>query len=128
MNRRTPLPSPFITPNPFMNDLRLCLALSVAGFLFPAHGQTFQPNWESLDARPTPSWFEEAKFGIFIHWGVYSVPSWGQKGTYAEWYWHDMHDTNKATWKFHTRTYGADFKYPDFANQFHAELFNPAEW
>ena len=57
-----------------------------------AGAQTYQPNWESLDRRPTPAWFTEAKFGIFIHWGVYSVPSYAPvlpgKLAYAEWYWH----------------------------------------
>ena len=43
-------------------------------------------------AGPIPQWYKDAKFGIFIHWGVYSVPSWGKKGTYAEWYWNYMHD------------------------------------
>ena len=38
-------------------------------------GQTYQPTWESIDSRPIPPWFTEAKFGIFIHWGVYSVPA-----------------------------------------------------
>lgn len=42
----------------------------------------YDPTWESLDARPLPSWFDEAKFGIFIHWGVFSVPSYG-----SEWFW-----------------------------------------
>ena len=37
--------------------------------------QTYEPNWESVDKRPTPSWFSDAKFGIFIHWGTYSVPA-----------------------------------------------------
>jgi alpha-L-fucosidase len=50
--------------------------------------QTFQPTWESLDQRPVPQWFRDAKFGIFIHWGVYSVPGWSSKGQYAEWYQH----------------------------------------
>jgi alpha-L-fucosidase len=99
-----------------------------ASLAISGQAQTYQPTWDSLDKRPTPSWFEDAKFGIFIHWGVYSVPAWGPKGTYAEWYWHEMQDTNKATWKFHVQTYGASFKYPDFANQFKAELFNPNEW
>lgn len=35
----------------------------------------YQPNWESIDKRPTPQWLDDAKFGIFIHWGVYSVPA-----------------------------------------------------
>ena len=45
----------------------------------------YTPNWESLDKRPIPTWFQNAKFGIFIHWGLYSVPAWSPKGTYAEW-------------------------------------------
>ena len=43
----------------------------------------YKPTWESLDSRPLPSWYDEAKFGIFIHWGVYSVPSFG-----SEWFWY----------------------------------------
>jgi alpha-L-fucosidase len=88
----------------------------------------YAPTWESLDKRPDPQWFQDAKFGIFIHWGVYSVPSWGPKEKYAEWYWHDMNDKNGETWKFHERTYGARFKYQDFAPMFTAELFEPKEW
>ena len=47
--------------------------------------QTYEPTWESLDGRPIPAWFEDAKFGIFIHWGVYSVPAWirVREGRYA---------------------------------------------
>ncbi len=88
----------------------------------------FEATWESLDARPNPAWFEEAKFGIFIHWGVYSVPAWGPKERYAEWYWHDMEDKDGPTWKFHQKTYGAKFKYQDFAPLFKAELFEPEQW
>ncbi len=50
----------------------------------------FEPKWESLDKRPCPQWFRDAKFGIFIHWGVYSVPAWGKTGEYAEWYWNQI--------------------------------------
>lgn len=46
----------------------------------------YEPTWDSLDTRPLPAWFDEAKFGIFIHWGVFSVPSFG-----SEWFW--------MTWK-----------------------------
>ena len=46
----------------------------------------YEANWESLDKRPVPAWFEDAKFGIFIHWGIYSVPSYTNRGEYAEWY------------------------------------------
>jgi len=53
--------------------------------------QSYENTWESLDSRPIPTWFEDAKFGIFIHWGVYSVPAWrqlepGLYASYAEWY------------------------------------------
>lgn len=88
----------------------------------------YQPTWESLDSRPNPAWFAEAKFGIFIHWGVYSVPAWGPKGSYAEWYWRYMNDDKKPTSKYHARTYGKDFRYQDFAPMFKAELFDPAQW
>jgi alpha-L-fucosidase len=87
-----------------------------------------EPNWESIDAHPIPAWFDEAKFGIFIHWGVYSVPAWGPLGRYSEWYWHDLVQGDGKTREFHEKTYGADFQYQDFAGQFKAELFDPAEW
>jgi alpha-L-fucosidase len=101
--------------------------------------QKYAPEWSSLDARPVPQWFTDAKFGIFIHWGVYAVPSWApvgrQWGTYAkysEWYWHRfMKDTSAvgtAFRNFHFSTYGPQFRYPDFAPQFRAELFRPDEW
>ena len=47
----------------------------------------YEANWASLDRRPIPAWYLDAKFGVFIHWGVYSVPAWGKVGEYAEWYW-----------------------------------------
>ncbi len=103
--------------------------------------QTYEPTWESLDKRPTPSWFSDAKFGIFIHWGTYSVPSYAPvlpgKLAYAEWYWHamttgkndaDADGVEKGTWAFHQKSYGADFPYQNFAPQFKAELFDPDHW
>jgi alpha-L-fucosidase len=88
----------------------------------------YEPNWQSLDRRATPKWFTDAKFGIIIHWGVYSVPAWGPKGKYAEWYLNAMRDANSPTWAFHKRVYGRDFRYEDFAPMFKAELFDPDEW
>jgi alpha-L-fucosidase len=87
----------------------------------------YKPDWNSLDSRPIPDWFGDAKFGIFIHWGVYSVPSWAPKGRYAEWYWYDMYNSEE-TKKFHNKTYGKSFKYQDFAPMFKAELFDPEKW
>jgi len=103
------------------------------------HGQTYQPNWESLDKRPVPGWFEDSKFGIFIHWGLYSVPAWGPTGDsigvydkYAEWYWNKLLNTgskvNRYFVEFHNKTYGPNFKYQDFAPMFRAELFDPDQW
>ena len=89
--------------------------------------QTYQPNWESLDKRPTPQWFKDSKFGIFIHWGVYSVPGWSTKGNYAEWYQQGLQTTDTARQKFHKAKFG-NRTYYDLANDFKAELFNPDDW
>jgi alpha-L-fucosidase len=99
----------------------------------PAAAQAYEPTWESLDARPIPAWFQDAKFGIFIHWGVYSVPSWirvreGRYASYAEWYYARVMGELKGEEDFHERTYGADFEYRDFAPMFTAELFDPDFW
>jgi len=91
----------------------------------------YEPTWASLDRRATPEWFLDAKFGVFIHWGVYSVPAWGVVGQYAEWYWRRVSGSNpkEAAWReFHARNYGKDFNYMDFAPQFTAELFDAAQW
>lgn len=96
----------------------------------------YDANWESLDKRATPGWFENAKFGIFVHWGVYSVPSWAPTSgdvysRYAEWYWHRINSRDKVGKVFreyHNETYGPKFQYQDFVNDFKAEMFNPEEW
>ena len=99
----------------------------------------YEPTWESLDSRKTPQWYPDAKFGIFIHWGLYSVPAFAPRGTYAEWYWHskDGNQTGKhqaavgraaATQAFHHRVYGDDFEYSDFRPLFTCEMFEPEHW
>lgn len=103
--------------------------------------QNYQPTWDSIDKRPTPAWFTDAKFGIFIHWGVYSVPAYAPvipgKLAYAEWYWNAMMNGKNnpkasaiqtGTWAFHQKMYGADFDYKDLAPQFRAELYDPDHW
>lgn len=96
--------------------------------------QKYEPTWESIDSRPCPQWFIDAKFGIFIHWGVYSVPAWrkvtsGLYASYAEWYYaRVMDDTINGGKAFHDRVYGKDFEYRDFGSMFKAELFDPDEW
>lgn len=88
----------------------------------------YEANWKSLDKRPVPAWFDDAKFGIFIHWGLYSVPAWAPKKEYSEWYGSDYKRDHKPTKDFHKRTYGEDFKYEDFVNSFTAELFDEKAW
>lgn len=110
-----------------------CLVLLVAsGFVLDA--QEYEPTWESLDRRPIPGWFQDAKFGIFIHWGVYSVPAWrkvseGRYASYAEWYYaRVMFDEKGGGREFHVKNFGENFAYRDFAPLFRAELFDPEQW
>jgi alpha-L-fucosidase len=111
---------------------RLALCLLAGTLLLPAQTH-YQANWDSINSRPTPSWYPEAKFGIFIHWGVYSVPSFAptdQKGQtpYAEWYWNSLASKKAATVEFHNRTYGPNFQYQQFEPMFKAELYDPDRW
>ncbi len=108
--------------------------------------QQYTPDWTSLDKRELPTWYDESKVGIFIHWGVFSVPS-----VYSEWYvfiwsvfsfyalvwitekislfvyrmWWAWKGTNPNpdTVAFMNKNYPADWTYADFAPQFRAELY-----
>ena len=112
------------------------LSLIVVNLIFsqPAWSQMYEPSWKSLDERPIPSWFEDAKFGIFIHWGVYSVPAWrklesGLYASYSEWYYaRVMYNPENGGQEFHTKNFGEDFEYRDFGSMFKAELFDPDYW
>ena len=109
-------------------------------FLFVAGlctAQPYEPKWFSLDQRPVAGWFEDAKFGIFIHWGPYSVPAWTPVGTYSEWYQYWLENrtlfgngdfSGSEVYDYHVKTYGPHFDYYEFGNQFRADLFDPAEW
>jgi alpha-L-fucosidase len=92
--------------------------------------QKYQPTWASLDERPTPKWFTDAKFGVFICWGLYSVPAWSPPGKYSEWYqyWLQQKSFNGQVYDFHVKTYGEDFAFKDFAPLFKAELWDPNAW
>ncbi|XP_055376762.1 putative alpha-L-fucosidase [Condylostylus longicornis] len=84
----------------------------------------YNPTWESLDSRPLPDWYDNAKVGIFIHWGVYSVPSFG-----TEWFWINWKGQNVSTYiDFMKKNYKPNFTYQDFAKDFTAELFNATQW
>ncbi|MBI6117860.1 alpha-L-fucosidase [Salegentibacter maritimus] len=98
--------------------------------------EVYDPTWESLDSRPIPSWFEDAKFGIFIHWGPYSVPAFTPKGTYSEWYQYWLEEetlfgngdfNGDEVTQYHRATYG-DINYYEFGKMFKADLFQPKEW
>ncbi|GAB3016365.1 alpha-L-fucosidase [Niabella terrae] len=118
---------------------KFLLALSLFMLNFCGNTQQYQPTWESLSSRPIPSWYTDAKFGIFIHWGLYSVPAWatnsnadGFGSNYSEWYWERLNNTKLKIHQefedFHRKNYGPNFKYQDFAGMFKAELFDPAAW
>ncbi len=89
-------------------------------------GYTSDPA--SLATHESPDWFDDAKFGIFIHWGVYSVPAFSRVGDYAEWYWHSMHQKHSVDYEHQLRLYGAASTYDQFIPRFTAQRFNPKAW
>lgn len=122
------------------------ILLVATTFLFMGLGiaQSYQPNWQSLNRRKIPAWFHQDKFGIFIHWGLYAVPSYApvipNSGySYSEWYWrrirrdHTEGEEQNEKYRqmftdFHNNNYGKDFKYEQFEPMFRAELFDPNQW
>jgi alpha-L-fucosidase len=89
------------------------------------HHGPFRLNWESLQKYEAPEWYKDAKFGIFIHWGIYSVPAFGN-----EWYPRNMYSAGSDEYKHHIATYGTQdkFGYKDFIPMFKAADFNAAAW
>ncbi|HEY2466774.1 MAG TPA: alpha-L-fucosidase [Terracidiphilus sp.] len=114
----------------------------------------YQPNWASLKQHVVPKWFEDAKLGIFIHYGLYSVPAWAPtvkltdrgeidwgkfapdqrdwfvNNPYAEWYMNSWRIKGSPTWEHHVKTYGANFDYLDFIPMFDEQVrkWDPDEW
>jgi len=110
---------------------------------------TYEPNYDSLRTHPLPTWFDDAKLGIMITWGLYSVPAWAEvKGDlneivardgwqaqflhnpYAEWYLNTIRVEGSPAQAHHRETYGDDFPYSDFAPIFNreSEKWQPSEW
>jgi len=85
----------------------------------------FKDDWDSLSQIQVPKWYKQAKFGIFIHWGVYSVPAFKN-----EWYPRNMYIQGSDEYKHHLEVYGEhkDFGYKDFIPMFKAENFHAEEW
>lgn len=109
--------------------LILFLVFQTAAFhTLKAQVRTVNDSWEALRNRPYPQWFSDAKLGIFIHWGIYSVPSYGGAESYAEWYLRGLQAGAQARIDFMKKNYGEDFEYEDFAPLWKAELFDPDEW
>jgi len=106
----------------------------------------YEANLESVKKHKVPEWFHDAKFGIFIHWGLYSVPAFAVLGRsiiessgsgdhfannpYAEWYLNSLRITGSPTEKYHIKTYGKQFYYDDFASIFNKKIkkWNPDQW
>jgi alpha-L-fucosidase len=89
------------------------------------HQGPFRPDWESLQTYEAPAWYRDAKFGIFIHWGAYSVPAFG-----SEWYPRLMYVNGSPEYRHHLEKYGSQdkFGYKDFIPMFKAEHFDAAAW
>jgi alpha-L-fucosidase len=89
------------------------------------HAGPFRPDWGSLSHWEVPAWYKDAKFGIFIHWGVYSVPAFG-----SEWYPRQMYLQGTPENKHQIEKYGplAKFGYKDFIPMFKAEHYDPEAW
>lgn len=114
------------------------IALIVSGNVFSQ--KKYEANWQSLDSRENPQWFSDAKFGIFIHWGLYSVPGYITKGSYAEWYGNFLmkeldENSNKedsirhfAAKDYQDRVYREGFEYSDFRDLFTCHQFDAKQW
>lgn len=108
--------------------------LSIALVLLPLalHAQTVEPTWESLDRRGYPQWFSDAKLGIFIHWGLYSVPAYAGMEGYGEWLYKGL--MSKDSGRMRAMSYYADTTLPvremygQLTRHWHAELWQPDEW
>uniref|UniRef100_A0A8C0CIJ8 Alpha-L-fucosidase n=1 Tax=Balaenoptera musculus TaxID=9771 RepID=A0A8C0CIJ8_BALMU len=84
----------------------------------------YTADWPSLDSRPLPAWFDEAKFGVFVHWGVFSVPAWG-----SEWFWWHWKGEKLPQYEsFMNENYPPNFTYGDFGPRFTARFFHPDSW
>ncbi|XP_001603580.1 alpha-L-fucosidase-like [Nasonia vitripennis] len=103
--------------------LREFLFVLCFSMLCCAGDKKYVPNWDSLDSRPLPQWFDEAKFGIFIHWGVFSVPSFK-----SEWFWQYQKVKLPEVDNFMRKNYKPGFSYQEFAKDFTATFYDPKRW
>lgn len=104
----------------------------------------YYSSWDSIKTHRLPDWYHSYKFGIFIHWGIYSVPAfapvtwelgevdidehWFCNNPYAEWYFNSINVKQGPGYQHHLKTYGENFKYDDFLPCWKAELWQPEQW
>ena len=89
--------------------------------------KSYRASWNSLQYHQVPNWFRNAKFGIYTHWGIYSVPGFGPDGS---WYPYFMYRPGTKAYKHHVKYYGGPekFGYKDFIPEFTGDLFDAEEW
>lgn len=107
-------------------SILLCLYPSSSdGHALNHHHSTpnYTADWPSLDSRPNPDWYDKSKFGVMLHWGVYSVPTFGN-----EWFWNAVHQGNAPYVEYMTKNFKPGFTYQEFARDFTAENFDPKGW
>jgi alpha-L-fucosidase len=108
----------------FHPALRLAFVLFLTWPLLKLAAETFEPNVESLSQYKCAEWFRDAKFGIYVHWGVYSVPERG------EWYAREMYEEGSSVYEHHVKAWGhpSEFGYHEFIPMWKAEKFDPDNW
>ncbi len=136
-----------------LSGLAASAGIMTAGRPVPAwaakgDGMRYEPTLESLSRHPVPGWFQDAKLGIFIHWGPYSIPAFAPRmGSitelrkkypdsyrkympYSEWYWNTMQLEDSPTAEFHRTTYGENYSYQNFGAAFNESLkdWDPEAW
>lgn len=103
---------------------------TVASPQHPRIEKPYKPTWESLKQHSDPKWFDDAKFGIYLHWGVYSVPAYGNEW-YPHWMYEDKEHPRRGNYyRYHKEHFSdpAEFGYKDFIPMFKAEKFDPDRW
>lgn len=104
-------------------------SLTKADVLFQSSPLLYKRTPASVQKHRPPTWLKQAKFGIFIHWGLYSVPAWAPVGkSYAEWYWWRVNHQADPAYVYHRNTFGEDFGYDQFLNQWKPTHFDPGTW
>jgi len=116
--------------------LAMMVAMVMSAGLWSQEAIKYEPTLESLDRHPLPAWYAGAKLGIFIHWGLYSVPGWAplshpehdfasadyiKYNPYAEWYLNVLRIPGSPTEAYHKEHFGANFGYYDFSAEFNRE-------